>query len=642
MACPLLLRNGLIAMLALTAASLRAEPQAMTSEADFLAELPVVLSASRLAQPLADAPGAVTVIDRETIRASGAREIADLFRLVPGFQVSYANGANPVVNYHGLSEEFSRRMQVLVDGRSAYSPYSLGGVNWNLLAIAIDDIERIEVFRGSNSATYGANAFLGVANIITRQPSQHRGTRISATYGDQGVRDNVASHEGGAGNLDYRFTIGRRHDAGFNGVNDEKHVGFFNLRGDYRIDGRDALSLQLGASEHSAGAGFATRSSNPPRTQEGDSLYARLQWVRSTGAGEELRLSAYHQRESGKESFVIPTPLIGLTVPVNADHTETRSNIELQHTFLPGAATRAVWGLEARHDTVGSQFMFNTPEVQSTSLARAFGNLEWRAHAMLLLNLGATLERYSLSGTNLAPRLMLNFQPDPSHTVRLGVSRAYRTPSLAEQRGDSRYYYSPTGTLAAWTYRALGGLQPERVLARELSYLGVFRAMNLTLDARLFNERVDRIIDLTEAAPRNFLNMAQASVHGAEYQAKWRAAENTHITLNQAFVRIVSPDPRLSLSAPTHTTTLFATQAFPHDWHLSLIHHWVGAVKWLGFAEQTNSYRRLDLRLAHRFRAGPSRGEVALTTQNLLTPYAEYRNEYLLSRRAFVSASLEF
>ncbi len=122
------------------------------SEADFLAELPVVLSASRLTQPLSEAPGAVTVIDRELIAASGAREIADLFRLVPGFQVSYAGGANPVVTYHGLSGQFSRRMQVLVDGRSLYSPSFVGGVDWNHIGIAIEDIERIEVVRGTNTA----------------------------------------------------------------------------------------------------------------------------------------------------------------------------------------------------------------------------------------------------------------------------------------------------------------------------------------------------------------------------------------------------------------------------------------------------------------------------------------------------------
>lgn len=642
MNCPHSVRRCLTAALALAAGAACGEHRAVASETDYLTELPVVLSASRLAQPLADAPGSVTVIDRETIRASGAREIADLFRLVPGFQVGFANGARPVVTYHGLSDEFSRRMQVLVDGRSAYSPYYLGGVNWNLLTVALEDIERIEVFRGSNSATYGANAFLGVANIITRPPSRHSGTRLSASLGDQGVRDNLFSHEGGDGALDYRFTAGRRHEHGFNDVYDDRHVGFFNLRADYRLGTRDELRFQAGASENSTGAGFAGNAGNPLRTLEGGSSYAQLQWTRSFSAEEELRLSAYYQRERGEERFVIPTPVPGITIPVDAGHDTGRSNIELQHTFQPSAGTRAVWGIEARKDSVTSRQMFNSGDAQTTSLARAFGNLEWRVHPRVLINAGGTLEHYSLTGTNLAPRLMVNFQPAAGQTLRVGVSKAYRTPSLAEEKGDVRYYYAPLGTLAAWNHRSLGGLRPEQVVAREIGYLGELRDLRLTLDARLYREHVSRILDLTPTTPRNFINEDEARVRGFEYQAKWRGLPGGQVILNQSFVRIASADGRLVESAPTRATTLFLTQALPGNWDFSLIHHWVGAVRWLGFSDRTEKFRRLDLRLAHRFQSGGRRGELAFTTQNVFTPYAEYRTPYLLSRRAFVSASLDF
>nr|MBP8170555.1 TonB-dependent receptor [Azonexus sp.] len=51
----------------------------------FFSELPIVASVSRLPQRLADAPTAVTVLDREIIKASGARDLNDILRLVPGF-----------------------------------------------------------------------------------------------------------------------------------------------------------------------------------------------------------------------------------------------------------------------------------------------------------------------------------------------------------------------------------------------------------------------------------------------------------------------------------------------------------------------------------------------------------------------------
>lgn len=91
------------------------------SEKDYFGELPVVLSVSRLAQPLNEVPGAVTVIDRELIRRSGAREVAELLRLVPGFLLTYRNGANPLASYHAGMDVYGSRMQVYVDGRSLYS-----------------------------------------------------------------------------------------------------------------------------------------------------------------------------------------------------------------------------------------------------------------------------------------------------------------------------------------------------------------------------------------------------------------------------------------------------------------------------------------------------------------------------------------
>ncbi|MDP3637586.1 MAG: Plug domain-containing protein, partial [Azonexus sp.] len=131
----------------LAAIALLAFNGAAADEADFyFAELPVVATASRLPQRLDKAPASVTVIDQAMIKASGARNLNDVFRLVPGFQTFPANTDPARVAYHGLNdEEFSPRVQVLVDGRSMYSPVFANGVNWSLMPVAMSDIERIEV-----------------------------------------------------------------------------------------------------------------------------------------------------------------------------------------------------------------------------------------------------------------------------------------------------------------------------------------------------------------------------------------------------------------------------------------------------------------------------------------------------------------
>lgn len=237
--------TGLLPALMLLAFSNGADAQASgsASERDFLDELPVVLSASRLVQPLADAPGAVTIIDRELIKASGAREIVDLFRLVPGFQVGMAYGSTPAVAYHGLADEYSRHVQVLVDGRSVYSPYFLGSITWNSLRLSLDDIERIEVLRGSNSAAYGANAFMGVINIITRPASLSQGAHVSVTHGNQGISDQVLRYGGTIGAMDFRITAGKRSDSGFENFHDSRKTDYVAFRGDLRLNPRDELQL---------------------------------------------------------------------------------------------------------------------------------------------------------------------------------------------------------------------------------------------------------------------------------------------------------------------------------------------------------------------------------------------------------------
>src|SRR5512145_3033268 len=82
----------------------------------YFSDLPIVASVSRLPQRLADAPTAVTVIDRAMIKGSGARDLNDIFRLVPGFQ-TYPNNTDAArVTYHGLTDEdYSPRVQVLID-----------------------------------------------------------------------------------------------------------------------------------------------------------------------------------------------------------------------------------------------------------------------------------------------------------------------------------------------------------------------------------------------------------------------------------------------------------------------------------------------------------------------------------------------
>ena len=217
-------------------------------------QLPTVLSATRLKQSPAEVPGSMTVIDRQLIRGSGARDVPELMRLVPGMMVGYSAGNLPNVNYHGTNISEARRMQVLVDGRSVYRP-GLATVDWTDIPLAIEDIERIEVFRGPNTAAYGANALMGVINIISTRPELSQGTRVKVTRGTRGVSDLYASQGFTFGSSQARISLIGKEDDGFDHVQDGsdyrdgRRLSALNLLGNTDLSPTQALSWQLGAKE---------------------------------------------------------------------------------------------------------------------------------------------------------------------------------------------------------------------------------------------------------------------------------------------------------------------------------------------------------------------------------------------------------
>jgi iron complex outermembrane receptor protein len=135
-----------------------------------------VTSVSKSEQTLSRTASAIFVITAEDISRSGATNIPDLLRMVPGMDVAQINANTWAISARGLNGEFSNELLVLVDGRTVYVP-TFGGVFWDVLDMPLDDIERIEVIRGPGGTIWGANAVNGVVNIITKK-AEETSTRV--------------------------------------------------------------------------------------------------------------------------------------------------------------------------------------------------------------------------------------------------------------------------------------------------------------------------------------------------------------------------------------------------------------------------------------------------------------------------------
>ncbi|MDD1152522.1 TonB-dependent receptor [Pseudomonas sp. TNT2022 ID357] len=216
--------------------------------------LPEVLTATRLKQSPAAVPGSMTVLDNELIKASGARDISELLRLVPGMMVGAISGNQATVNYHGTNASEARRMQVLIDGRSVYRA-GLATVDWSDIPVAMEDIERIEVFRGPNTVSYGANALMAVVNIITRSPANSHGTRFKVTRGQRGINDWYTSQGTGWESGDLRLSLSGQEDDGFDSrldgsdYRDSRRLNRVSLSVSQMLNEQQSIDWQLNAKE---------------------------------------------------------------------------------------------------------------------------------------------------------------------------------------------------------------------------------------------------------------------------------------------------------------------------------------------------------------------------------------------------------
>ena len=646
------------------------------SETLYLEELPVVLSVSRLAQGLNDAPGSVTVLDAAAIRSSGARDLADLLRMVPGFVAAHSNDGAPKAVYHGMTDPNPRGLQILVDGRSQYSPLFFGGVAWNLIDIPLADIERIEVIRGSNSAAYGSNAFFGIVNIVTLAAIDVQGAQVRLGAGNDGVADRYvrAGTRMGPGYL--RVSAESTRDEGVRGFSDDRGNTRFNLRSDLPLSSADEFSLQLGLVTMGLDAGTPGDLRDKPREKTARKEFVALAWRHAASDGGGVELRASQSREHYRDAFIAHDPRldllaagVGLPSPypvlIDQDIDTERDEVEFQHTLVPASSLRFVWGGGLRNDRVHAVQFYSTDATLRQDVARIFGNMEWRPDSRWTANIGATWEDDSLSGSSLAPRLALNYHLTPNQTLRAGVSHAHRLPSLTEEKArtaygsfDTRYLGRSAGVLPVEiTRRATGGLRQEFLQAQELAYLGDFRAQRMFVDVRVFREHVhDQIVPVTVALPPSdcellgvlagrcgqavdFVNGHDLKIRGLEYQVRWEPWNRAELTLNQSFTAIdvvdnadlmrrdavaaIAVKRHMDHSAPRVATMLRWRQRFAGGLEASLIHYRYGAYQWTADSEVKPSLRT-DVRVAHPLAVGARRGEVALVVQGVGPERAEY------------------
>ncbi len=149
---------------------------------------PVTTSATGKPQRVSDAPVDMYIVTQADIRRSGAQNIPEILRDVPGVNVLQSASQDYDVSIRGYNTPYSSNLLVLVNGRQVYLD-DYGYTNWAAIPVQLSEIRQIEVVEGPNTALFGFNAAAGVINIVTMNPLYDNVSHAGVTFGTGSYRE---------------------------------------------------------------------------------------------------------------------------------------------------------------------------------------------------------------------------------------------------------------------------------------------------------------------------------------------------------------------------------------------------------------------------------------------------------------------
>ncbi len=147
-------------------------------------EIKYLETATKRKMDLRKAPAIATVITADEIRNMGARDLMDVLKMVPGFGISINEFGRHMFEVRGIRTSTSEKILVMMDGHRLNESYTGSALAYIFGDISVDNARQIEIVRGPGSALYGANAFVAVVNIITKNPDDIDGVEIRAAGGN--------------------------------------------------------------------------------------------------------------------------------------------------------------------------------------------------------------------------------------------------------------------------------------------------------------------------------------------------------------------------------------------------------------------------------------------------------------------------
>jgi iron complex outermembrane receptor protein len=597
----------------------------------FFQEEATATTALRRSAPTDRSPLAVDVITAEEIKASGALNVWDLLRYRVGVDVIEGRGSagtdRAVVSVRGMPRDQVTELQVLIDGRSVYSPIG-GGVLWNDLPVQIQDIERIEIVRGPNAALYGPNAGLGVVNIITRAPTKPFAASATGLGGSLDTRLGQASVEAANTLAGARLSAEDRVQDGFpkadgtGMANDWLHHQNANFRGWLAAGPGTKLELLAGVSAEGHGENLA----NDPQGHSFDH-FQTLHLTHAFDGGSTLEA-----RVSRTDDDIVTSPD---TNGVLSDTHYWQYDSEAFHS-VPWAdgRLRTTYGMQWLYAAARSNTIFGPGAGDVTNrTVRGFFHQEIKVCDSIHILGGLSQETANIGGYERDYQVAALWTPFDDQSLRASYSRANTMPGLINRYANLTF---PVGGGFSGSVVGNQDLKRSPLTNYEAGWIGRFLDRSVTAELTGYYMYVQDHINIDAANPAGtavtgltYDNTNTIQLRGMEASLKWNFEPGRSLYANYTRETVTDQDWH-SLFINTTPKNKFNTGfdfALPERLRLSANAGYKDAYladSNTGTAQDViPAYWRLDARLGWK---ALTNLELFVAGQNLLAPS---RREYI-------------
>lgn len=627
-----------------------------------LGKMRVTSIASGTQTPLDKAAAVATVITEADIIAMGATDLDEVLEAVPGLHVGRSDQAyTPKYIIRGITSTYNPQTLVLINGIPITSLF-VGNRGNAWAGMPLKAIARIEVIRGPGSALYGADAFSGVINIITKGKRELEGTRVGGRIGSFDTQAAWLKHGATYGGYDVGLTLEAETTDGWKETIDRDLQTIFDqgpapdvsLAPGYANNQKKMLEARLDiAHEHSrlragyqgryhAGTGPGILQALDPHGRfaserfNTDYTYALPELTPDWGL--ESRVSYYRYTQEVERDFkLLPPGTFGGAYPDgligNPEYKEENARFDLsslyqgfeRHLIRLGAGF--YWGdifevTESKNFTVtlaprpgGLEDVSDTSEVFLPEKQRtnryAYAQDEWKLAERWSLTSGLRYDHYSDFGDTTNPRVALVWAATTQTTAKLLYGKAFRAPSIAELFVTS----NPI---------ALGNpnLDPEKIDTYELAISHKVSEALLTT-ANVFYYGIEDYITFVPVPGgggvlRQAQNVGERKGRGVELEMDYSPGYNLRVLANYAYQHSQDKATHADVGeAPQHQGYARSEWGFLPSWHFDAQFNWIGEQKHAAGDSRSDvdDYTAVDLTLRN---VDALKGlELALSVRNL-------------------------